>query len=583
MSQNNEWKSKYQELARELDDKESDWKKMEDILRGAISRLSIAGRGIDNKLDDKLREIQNLSRSKQDQKLGDALEQLSRIITSLEDGNEGAPSVSKSTNSEAGETGPTALLTQLLKNIQLEASQQTELKRAGEDLLKAVAGSENNTNINQHIKKFSAVINRAAHNNQNVSTIVDKDNTAVEEDKTAEVVFQLIRLLGLDSSSQQRIDKQIADHKTLSEQELQRIADTIREQLSVPEEDSKSIGEVITILLERLAILPGTNDAVQTIQNRVLKGIDHDQWPEILNELADIVSGALSKVNEEKRRLESFIANVTEQLGEITRSITEDHEDGLSSHRETLSLQKLVQKRMSSMEQNVSSANDIDQLKSEISENIKLIRVGLEDFVDRAKSRQKTIETRNNILSSQISQMEKETEQLQQKLSENRQKLLYDALTGARSRLAYDEHMEQELARWKRYGSTFTYVILDIDYFKKVNDSYGHNAGDKALKIIAQLMLKQIRDADFLFRIGGEEFVLLLSNTNVDAADPLVTKLREAVQESSFHYKQKKIVLTLSAGLTEPNHNDDIEAIYKRADAALYRAKNSGRNSQIVA
>jgi GGDEF domain-containing protein len=96
----------------------------------------------------------------------------------------------------------------------------------------------------------------------------------------------------------------------------------------------------------RLAILPGTNDAVQTILKRVLKGIGHDQWPGTLNEVADIVSEAIKKVNEEKRQLESFIASVTEQLGEITQAITEDHEDSLSGHRETLSLQKLVQKKI---------------------------------------------------------------------------------------------------------------------------------------------------------------------------------------------------------------------------------------------
>lgn len=179
--------------------------------------------------------------------------------------------------------------------------------------------------------------------------------------------------------------------------------------------------------------------------------------------------------------------------------------------------------------------------------------------------------------------MEKESEELQQKLTENREKLLYDSLTGVHSRLAYDEQIEQEIARWKRYGSSFSYAILDIDHFKKINDKYGHSAGDKALKIIAKMMKQEIRKSDFIFRIGGEEFVLLLTNTDVSKAEILVEKLRKAVNASDFHFNQERVTLSLSAGLTETRDEDDVESIYERADSALYRAKNSGRNCQIVA
>jgi len=242
-----------------------------------------------------------------------------------------------------------------------------------------------------------------------------------------------------------------------------------------------------------------------------------------------------------------------------------------------------MQEGVAKIRDKVNAAEDIDQLKTAIAKNIDLIREGVDDFVGRANTRHEVIEIRNKSLSTKMKQMEKETTQLQQKLIENREKLLYDSLTGVHSRLAYDEYIEQELARWKRYGSSFSYVVLDIDNFKNINDEYGHSAGDKALKIIAQMMLQQIRKSDFIFRIGGEEFVLLLTNTNVSQAEVLVEKLRKAVNHKVFHFNQEQVSLSMSAGITETRDEDDVESIFERADRALYRAKDSGRNCQIVA
>ncbi len=178
--------------------------------------------------------------------------------------------------------------------------------------------------------------------------------------------------------------------------------------------------------------------------------------------------------------------------------------------------------------------------------------------------------------------MEMESSELQQKLSENRQKLMFDTLTGVRSRLSYDEILEQELTRWSRYRETFSFALLDIDHFKAVNDQFGHNAGDKALQTVAKMMSKHIRKTDFLFRIGGEEFVLLLPKTTLQNAQPLVEKIRASVGSSSFHFKQQRVDISLSAGLTAITSEDSAESIYERADKALYEAKNSGRDQLIL-
>ena len=238
---------------------------------------------------------------------------------------------------------------------------------------------------------------------------------------------------------------------------------------------------------------------------------------------------------------------------------------------------------MNLIQKNFQSSTNLQELKSEISKNIETIRGGVDEFVDRFNERHEATEERNLKLTQQLSRMEQETQELQVMLKENRAKLMYDALTGVYSRMAYDDRIMQELSRWSRYQTPFSYAILDIDHFKRINDTYGHNAGDKALKLVAQMMQSYVRQSDYVFRIGGEEFVLLLTSTEINNAAGMVEKMRMGIADSSFHFKGKPVQLTLSAGITETRSGDNVESIYERADKALYKAKNSGRNCQFIA
>jgi len=572
MKQDSDWKDKYKTAVKELDAKEDEWRTLEGILRKAIGRLSIAGRGIDNALDQQLKEIQQFSRKKQDQKLLEALEVVANIVASLDDD---IPSPGIVTPSPSLFEPSTILLT-MLQDIQLSENQTTELKKACDDLLQLIAKGTDLSSIEPLIAKLSEIINNGLAPTADTTDIVQS------------FLFQLVSLLKLNDNNQQIISQEFDLNGELTEIQLQNLADIINLQLSKPSdfkgsEASVSIDVIICSLLERLAIVQGASTEIDQIQEKIEKGIAKEEWPDTLGDIANSVSLALKKLSDEKSELKRFILTVTEQLSEITDAITKDFEEQASGWSDTLSLQELVQSGIIKIEKKVNAVQDITQLKAVVGDNINSIRDGVESFVLRANQRHDATETRNEKLSKKIAKMEQKTEKLQQKIAENRKNLLYDTLTGVRSRFAYNEQITQELARWKRYGTPFSYAILDIDHFKKVNDKYGHNAGDKALRLIAQLMQKKIRKSDTLFRIGGEEFVLLLTNTSAAQAEPLITKLRNGIVDSGFHFKQQRVVLTLSAGITEVATEDSIESMYERADAALYQAKESGRNCQFVA
>jgi diguanylate cyclase len=155
---------------------------------------------------------------------------------------------------------------------------------------------------------------------------------------------------------------------------------------------------------------------------------------------------------------------------------------------------------------------------------------------------------------------------------------MVDSLTNVHSRYAYENRLAQEFQRWQRHTQPLSFSIWDIDLFKRINDSFGHEAGDRLLRGVADLFARNKRTEDFLARIGGEEFVLLLPMTTLEAAAAVAEKLRSAVEAAAFRHHGEPVKVTISAGITDFRAGDTPTSVYERADRALYQAKQQGRN-----
>lgn len=154
-----------------------------------------------------------------------------------------------------------------------------------------------------------------------------------------------------------------------------------------------------------------------------------------------------------------------------------------------------------------------------------------------------------------------------------------DGLTGLYNRRQFEIGLEQEVNRTKRHPSDFSLAILDIDFFKKVNDNYGHQYGDYVLKTVADLMKQSFRKTDLLYRYGGEELIVIMPETNIEGAVIPVQRLRRMVEDYDFEYNNVKAKVTVSIGLTMNYQSlNTASDILKSADEALYRAKENGRN-----
>jgi diguanylate cyclase (GGDEF)-like protein len=159
-----------------------------------------------------------------------------------------------------------------------------------------------------------------------------------------------------------------------------------------------------------------------------------------------------------------------------------------------------------------------------------------------------------------------------------------DGLTGIFNRRFFESKISEEFSRHKRYARPFALILCDIDYFKKVNDTYGHQCGDEVLKAVATTIQTNIRETDILARYGGEEFCCLLPETELDEVLTLAERLRQSVAEQVFSYEGNDVSVTVSLGISVINDAVETqEMLVAMADEALYEAKRTGRNRVILA
>ncbi len=280
----------------------------------------------------------------------------------------------------------------------------------------------------------------------------------------------------------------------------------------------------------------------------------------------------------EQQDIDKFLSHITEQLAMLDIGVMDASSDAQKSAEIRNRLDQSVSEQMNELQLSSSNATKLEPLKGIITSRLATIAQEIQDHNQKETIlRQKTQQQLDDLV-DKIKDMESESCDLKSKLKIANTQALRDYLTGMPNRNAYNERLESELARWKRYPAPLSLIIWDIDHFKNINDSYGHKAGDKVLLLIAKQLSEHSRATDFISRFGGEEFTMLLPNTDGPSAMVLANQLRQTIEKTGFNAGGNSVAITISCGITEFILDDTDEIAFERADQALYQAKQQGRN-----
>jgi diguanylate cyclase len=335
-------------------------------------------------------------------------------------------------------------------------------------------------------------------------------------------------------------------------------------------------------ILDRLALLPELQPIIAQLRADAPDCLGPADVANLLERVTRLAGEQRALAQREKLELEHLLQQMTSRLDEIAAHLAGEVEEQNAAQDDTAKLNFLVSGEVEELKTNVMRALDLPALRNQVGIRLDAINGHLHEYRGREESRVKTYRERVGRMRSRIRELERESHSLHLSLQEEQRLAMIDALTGIPNRAAYDDRMAQEFRRWKRFGRIVSILAWDIDHFKKINDAYGHKAGDKVLCVFGKQLAKHVRETDFVARYGGEEFVMLLVGSSPAEAYAVADKIRTEISQLGFHFHDKAVTVTASCGITNFIAEDSADVAFDRADRALYQAKEAGRNRCVI-
>ena len=439
-----EWKQKYYLSLTTLEQQQS----YDELLQRSLGRLALAAQGLDPALDRQLKSLRDVLRGKKDQQgIQKILNQMEKAITKMESNS------NKNTSQTTGE-----VIAELLTSLKLVKPFKYEAKTLARQLKPAT-----NKNIIALIPEVLSLFERI---------IKPKP---VEKSKA----------FGFNLFGKSKMPEQ--EPLDLLTSEKQPLEDNIDNSST----NSLSNNQVLMSLLERLSLPTDLSKKATKIRHQLDAGIDDAQLAITISEIAEIISTLGSQVINEKQDYQEFLKSLTTRLNELDQHIRKKSTEDVKAFEQCKEMGNAVKEQVISIRDEVKGADDLDVLKLSVSKRLDSLNQHFESYRESDQTRFKQSQKQIQELNSRLQAMEKESVELRVSAGKSRNLALKDALTGIWNRQALNENVGQEFVRWQRYQKPLSMVIWDIDFFKRVNDEYGHAAGDKVLKTIARILCKQ--------------------------------------------------------------------------------------------
>ena len=579
-----DWKDKYLDSLDAQEKRDRQHQQMMALLVKGIVRISRVAEGVDEQLDKQLAGLRSMFRDG-----GPTKRDLNTVVDALEGQVKRIDTV-KTERAKVIAAAFQSLVSQL-QALKPEKEAGQQLKQLGKTV-KRRSGK---------IQEYSSLINDYAGVQQEV--INERNITRVSKpfwhqwagEKNAEAEPEAAKKKPVDEAVAEKAPVEKINDKTGDVKEPVNDGLDLADQVAEPrtEINPESVGEepafsrlniavceVLNELLAQIEPPPMAKENYQAAKKQIEKGLN---WYELVPTLEDISIVVISAFDSHQKDFETFLNQLNDRLSQAYNFISASGKiqgDGFSAGKQ---LNDSMREQFSAIQQSVDDATELGQLKSAVSGRLDQIVSIMDQHRAGEAQREQTLSEQLNELVTRVKNMEADSADAEQRIEEQRQKALRDVLTQLPNREAYNLRLEQECDRWKRYDRPLTMAVCDVDHFKRVNDTYGHLAGDKVLRIIAKTLTKRLRKTDFIARFGGEEFVVLMPETEEAAAHKVVEGVREAIASCPFHFKDKPVTITMSFGVSAFVADDKGEVVFARCDKALYQAKEQGRNQTVVA
>lgn len=614
------WKNRYYEALGEIEERETAWREAERLLRHLVSRLTLAADSRNEQLTRNLTDLRNAIRDGRDVlRLRELIEQISSQVGELDEIRSHSQQMDH----------PALILNELLDQLALPDSNSREIRQ----LKKFISQLKQGEDATPAYKQFVSLVKASqASGESEVSTTsrkqklldrilkrqeqtTEKDKINSEPEKIPEAVTEeidaiqaipqklmapavgdlLLQLsLRMPETVRRRINFQALKKHTnraRTRRDLIAIVDVIAQQVDAAHRDEQpasymlddeSIGSLAQAVHQIITQMNPPEDLRQRISeleqyynesNNDVDGLIH-----CLNTLADVVAEICSRLANQRDELETFFVQLSMRLQDLDLGLQKTGNLYSDSQQDNLHMDRAVHEEIRGIQESMQAASEIAQLKLDIQARLDAIDQHLLHFHDAEKARYEEAQDTIRELGEKVLELENDGTQLRNRLEETRKQAMRDVLTGIPNRQAYEERLETEVARCKRYDIPLVMVVWDVDRFKNVNDNYGHAGGDRVLKVVAEMLSKHVRETDFVARYGGEEFVTLMPQTSIEDALQVSEKLRQAIEETPFHFHDIRVTVTVSAGIAQYHQDEQALSLFERADAALYSAKEAGRN-----
>jgi len=394
---------------------------------------------------------------------------------------------------------------------------------------------------------------------------------AVPDTRLGELIAEYLQVLGKDCTpiwpdlarrSQGIAEAIAAKGHALDAEHVEKMGRLWRELLVRAEDNNEYVGglkRLLGLLFDNVAQLvsddawlSGQMAAMQAALDGTLTSHALFEAERSLQEVVQRQQALKGSLNEAKEKLRQLISTFIDRVGEISDTTGDYHG------------------RIQTYSERIAAADDISQL-SDVIDSLSSDMLQMRDQMKR--SHEELVEARSHVqeADNRIQALEKELEEVANLVRE-------DQLTGALNRRGMDEAFEREIARAGRAAAPLSLALLDIDHFKKLNDSLGHQAGDQALVHLSRVVKKLLRPTDVLARYGGEEFLIMLPNTEVAEGQQVMQRVQRELTKEYFLHDNQKVLITFSAGVAQMQAGEGRDGLIARADAAMYKAKASGRN-----